>query len=100
MARLFFQVVIGKRDLLQILHDKTTIRKQVIEDVLEAFIDAMKENVLEDGHQIRIRDFGTFKQKNTSARKGRNPRTGEELDIAGSTSLSFSAASMMKVKDQ
>lgn len=51
-----------------------------------------------NGSEIRLRDFGTFKQKNTLPRKGRNPRTGETLQILGSSSVTFSASPSLKSK--
>ena len=56
--------------------------------------------VLVKGNEIRLREFGTFKQKKSAARMGRNPRTGEQLQISGSTSVGFSTASALKVKVQ
>ena len=50
------------------------------------------------GKEIRIRDFGAFKQRNSAPRKGRNPKTGEEIFISGSKSVTFTSASCMKTK--
>jgi len=55
--------------------------------------------VLKNAAEIRIRDLGTFKQKVSAPRVGRNPQTGEELQIKGSKSVTFSAATAMKIKD-
>jgi len=41
---------------------------------------------------------GTFKQKNTAARAGRNPQTGEDMQIAASKSVSFSVSKALKEK--
>jgi nucleoid DNA-binding protein len=90
--------IIGKADLLEKLKNKTNFKKKDIEIVLTALTDIIKEDVLINGSEIRLRDFGTFKQKNTLPRKGRNPRTGETLQILGSTSVTFSASSSLKSK--
>ena len=89
---------IGKADLLEKLKNKTNFKKKDIEIVLTALTDIIKEDVLINGSEIRLRDFGTFKQKNTLPRKGRNPRTGETLQILGSSSVTFSASSSLKSK--
>mmetsp|Transcript_7911 Transcript_7911/g.10959 ORF Transcript_7911/g.10959 Transcript_7911/m.10959 type:complete len:193 (-) Transcript_7911:68-646(-) len=86
------KAVIGKVELLEILKEKTKLPKKSLESVLSAFTDTMREKVLHEGNDIRIKEFGTFKQKVTSARKGRNPRTGEELQINGTTSITFSVS--------
>ena len=54
--------------------------------------------MLVNGNEIRLREFGTFKQKKSAARLGRNPRTGADLQILGSTSVTFSVSSVLKVK--
>ena len=74
--------------------------KKDVETVIIAFTNAVRDEVLVGGKEIRLRDFGTFKQKKSAARVGRNPRTGEELQISGSTSVSFSVSQGLKVKDE
>ena len=86
--------------MIDILKDKTGISKKDVEVVLIAFTETVREEVLEKGKEIRLRDFGTFKQKVSAARVGRNPRTGEELQISGSTSVSFSVSQGMKIKEE
>ena len=117
--------VIGKIKLIDILSDKTQMTKSNIDIVLSALTDCIKEEVLEGAKEIRLRDFGifmklrnifkltvrylclcvmcffigTFKQKVSAPRIGRNPQTGAELQISGSTSVAFSVASSLKIKD-
>jgi DNA-binding protein HU-beta len=82
--------VIGKGDLITKLQDQTGYKKKDLQVVLESLIDVIRADVLEGGSEIRIRDFGTFKQKNLEARTGRNPKTGEPLNIGKSSTVSFS----------
>lgn len=49
-----------------------------------------------DGKRISLPGFGTFKLNFRAARKGRNPATGEEIDIRASFSPSFSASKTFK----
>lgn len=74
-----------------------TLKKKEVEAVLNTLLETIREEVLDQGAEIRLRDFGTFKQKETAPRMGRNPQTGEELQIKGSKSVSFKTA--MKIKD-
>ena len=90
---------VGKAELIDKLKEKTGISKKDIELVLTALTGTVKEEVLDGGKEIRLRDFGTFKQKVSSARTGRNPRTGEELQIKGGKTVGFSVSSSLKVKD-
>ena len=64
----------------------------------QLFFAYLEWQVLVKGNEIRLREFGTFKQKKSAARLGRNPRTGEELQILASTSVGFSISSAFKVK--
>ena len=90
---------IGKAELVDALKEKTGLAKKDIDEVISAFASAVREEVLEGGKEIRLRDFGTFKRKVTVARTGRNPRTGEELQISGAKSVSFTVSGSLKVKD-
>lgn len=52
--------------------------------------------VVVEGNRVNIAGFGTFEPRQRAARKGRNPKTGEEMDIQASTSCGFSAAKQLK----
>eukprot|EP01041_Mallomonas_annulata_P005804 gene5804-11710_t len=92
--------ILGKADLIENLADKTGLKKKDIEALVEAFALTIKEQVLDGGKELRLRDFGTFKLKVSSPRNGRNPKTGASIQIAGSKSVAFTASATMKVKDE
>ena len=48
--------------------------------MIDAFLGAVKE-ALAQGHGIELRGFGTFKVRRRKARKARNPRTGESVEV-------------------
>jgi DNA-binding protein HU-beta len=58
--------------------------KEVVNSILAAIIDAAKR-----GEEVAIVGFGRFSVKERPAREGRNPRTGEALNIPASKSLGF-----------
>ena len=58
--------------------------KEVVNSILAAIIDAAKR-----GEEVAIAGFGRFSIKERPAREGRNPRTGEALNIPASKSLGF-----------
>ncbi|MFT6301207.1 MAG: DNA-binding protein HU-beta [Granulosicoccus sp.] len=62
-----------------------------VDAVLEAVTAAMK-----DGDQVTLVGFGTFLVRRREARTGRNPRTGEPLQIAASNVPSFKAGKALK----
>ena len=51
---------------------------------------------LSAGHEVKITDFGKFSITERAERQGRNPATGETIDIAASKSVKFSAAKALK----
>ena len=65
--------------------------KKAIEAVLAGIVDAAKK-----GEEVNLPGFGRFKVKDSPARPGRNPATGETLEIAASKKLGFSPAKQVK----
>ncbi|MGH8005102.1 MAG: HU family DNA-binding protein, partial [Limisphaerales bacterium] len=66
-----------KADLVERVAEKTGLTRTDVMVVVENFLEQIKKS-LEEGQNIEIRGFGTFKVKARKARKARNPRTGEE----------------------
>jgi nucleoid DNA-binding protein len=69
-----------KADLVEEVSGKTGLTRTDVAVVVDAFLEAVKKS-LENGSNIEIRGFGTFKIKQRKARKARNPRTGEEVPV-------------------
>jgi len=69
-----------KADLVERVADKTGLTRTDVMVVVENFLEQIKKS-LEEGQNIEIRGFGTFKVKARKARKARNPRTGEEVPV-------------------
>ena len=84
---------LGKGEFVDLIASKSDISKKDCVAIIDAMRDVLADEVLNKGHEVRLRDLGTFKRKVSAPRVGRNPQTGEELQIKGSNSLGFSAAS-------
>lgn len=67
--------------------------KKVVELVFSAIADAAAQ-----GDEVNLPGFGKFKVKESAAREGRNPSTGETIQIAASKKLSFAPAKAVKDK--
>jgi DNA-binding protein HU-beta len=65
--------------------------KKAIDAVFAGIVEAAKK-----GEEVNLLSFGKFKVKNSAARKGRNPATGEIIEIAASRKLGFSPAKQVK----
>jgi DNA-binding protein HU-beta len=71
---------------------KTDARK-IVDGVIGAIADAAAK-----GDEVALNGFGKFKVKHSPARQGRNPSTGERIDIAASKKLTFAPAKALKDK--
>mmetsp|Transcript_15119 Transcript_15119/g.30727 ORF Transcript_15119/g.30727 Transcript_15119/m.30727 type:complete len:178 (-) Transcript_15119:51-584(-) len=88
-------VTVKKSEIVAQMADQCGLTKTDTERALNAFLDVVQDNVAE-GKKVALVGFGSFTLKDRAARKGRNPQTGEELDIPASKSPGFSAGKNWK----
>ena len=69
-----------KRDLIEKLTGQNGLSQREAEQIVSAVFDAMTE-ALASGDRVEIRGFGSFLVRERKAREGRNPRTGEPVQI-------------------
>ncbi|MEW5928250.1 MAG: HU family DNA-binding protein [Gemmatimonadota bacterium] len=82
----------NKSEIVQQLASRANISRadaQRAVDALFAVDTGIISQALKSGDKVQITGFGSFETKKREARKGRNPRTGKEIDIAASTSAAF-----------
>ncbi len=84
-----------KSDLIAKIADKAGMTKKDAEKALNAFIDTVAETLAADD-KISLVGFGTFETKKRAARKGKNPRTGEIIDIPASKVPAFKVGQGLK----
>jgi integration host factor subunit beta len=70
----------NKSELIEFLSEKLAQPKKKAEDVVNLIFDSMTD-ILAGGGRIEIRGFGSFVTKNYEAYTGRNPRTGESIQV-------------------
>jgi DNA-binding protein HU-beta len=85
----------NKTELVTEIAEKAGTSKKEAEVVLRAFTDVVTEQ-LKKGEKIQLVGFGTFEVAERSARTGRNPQTGEEMQIAASKAPKFKAGKALK----
>ncbi len=85
----------NKMDLIATVAEKTDLSKAKAAEVVDAVFGAI-EISLKEKTEVRLVGFGTFATAEREASKGRNPRTGEEIDIPASTSVRFKAGKTLK----
>lgn len=86
---------VNKAHIIAEMAERSGLTKGESESALQAFLEVIQENVAE-GKKVSLVGFGAFTLKERAARKGRNPQTGEELDIAASKSPGFTAGKAWK----
>ncbi|WP_339327664.1 HU family DNA-binding protein [Bacillus safensis] len=85
----------NKTELVSAVVEATGLAKKEVATVVETTFDAIESTLKEEG-QVKIAGFGTFEVTTRAARKGRNPQTGEEIDIPETKAPKFKAAKALK----
>lgn len=86
----------GKADIVEnVFNSVDDITKKQVGETFDAIFEAITE-ILETGERCSVPNFGSFNVRERAARKGRNPATGEEIQIPASKSVGFKAGTALK----
>ncbi len=85
----------NKTELVAKVAEKAALSKKDAEKAVNAFVESVKEGLV-NGEKIVLVGFGSFETKKRAARKGKNPQTGEVINIAASTVPAFKAGKALK----
>lgn len=85
----------NKQNLIDFVADATKLTKKDATHAVDAVFDGIVSGLKKD-KEARFVGFGSFKVQKSAARKARNPRTGEEINIAASNRPSFKAGKELK----
>ena len=85
----------NRMELVAAIAEKTELSKEDAEKALKAFTDVVAEE-LKKGEKIQLVGFGTFEVSERPAREGRNPQTGQTMQIAASKAPKFKAGKALK----
>ena len=85
----------NKTELIAAAADSTGLTKKDTEKVLNAALESIAA-ALAQGDKVQISGFGSFEVKEREARVGRNPQTGEAMEIAASRIPAFKAGKALK----
>jgi len=89
----------NREDLVKLVSEKTGITKKAAEQAQKAVIEVIS-STLEKGDSISLIGFGSFKVVERAARKGRNPSTGEKMQIPASKAVKFTPSKSLKERVQ
>ncbi|MBA1280317.1 HU family DNA-binding protein [Stutzerimonas stutzeri] len=84
-----------KPELIAAIASDTLQSKTEVERTVNSFLDVISKQ-LAAGNEVALMGFGTFSVKKRPARQGRNPQTGEPMQIAASTVPAFKAGNSLK----
>jgi DNA-binding protein HU-beta len=84
-----------KADLIESVASKVDLPRAVAERAVNTLFDDMVE-ALRQGDKVNISGFGTFSVSSRKARVGRNPKTGESIEIGASRAAKFKAGKTLK----
>lgn len=84
-----------KKELIENVADMNDMTKSDVTEVLNATLEMIQE-ALSEGETIDLYGFGKFSITERAARKGRNPATGESIQIAASKAVKFKPAKALK----
>ena len=85
----------NKTELVAAMAEQTNLSKKDAEAALKAFVDVVSEE-LKKGEKVQLVGFGTFEVSERAAREGRNPQTGETMEIRASKTPKFKAGKALK----
>ncbi|MGR3483752.1 MAG: integration host factor subunit alpha [Paracoccaceae bacterium] len=84
-----------RMDLAEAVHAEVGLSRNDSAQLVEAVLSHVSDALVR-GEQVKISGFGTFGVREKSARMGRNPKTGEEVEITPRRVLTFRASNLMK----
>ena len=85
----------NKTELVAAIAEQTELSKKDAEKALKAFTDIVADE-LKKGEKVQLVGFGTFEVSERAAREGRNPQSGEPMNIAASKAPKFKAGKALK----
>jgi DNA-binding protein HU-beta len=86
---------VNKAELIDVVAQSADISKVAATRAVDGMVAAIA-GALKKGDQVALVGFGTFSVKERAARTGRNPRTGEAIDIKAAKNPSFKAGKALK----
>ena len=84
-----------KKEIVKQISERIGLTQLKTKDIVQQTFDAIVDTLLEDG-RIELRNFGVFEVKQRKARKARNPRTGEKVDVPPKNVVTFKPGKEME----
>ena len=88
-------MTLTKSDIVKQLNDEIGLNKREAKELVDSFFDTIKK-LLSQGKEVKLSGFGNFQLKDKSSRPGRNPRTGENVEITARRVVTFKSGQKLK----
>lgn len=89
----------NKNDLVEALCRELGFPKKETQNIVDSLFEMIKIG-LEQGRDVKLPGFGNFLMRNKKSRLGRNPKTGEQVEITARKVISFKASSILRDRVQ
>jgi integration host factor subunit alpha len=88
---------ITRKDLAKAINEKLGFSQRSAEEIIDTVFSTMK-NTLIAGESIKLVHFGTLNVRKKSPRRGRNPRTGDTMEISSRSMVTFRPSKGLRLK--
>ena len=88
-------MTLTKSDIVENLNNEIGLNKREAKELVDLLFNDIK-NLLSEGHEVKLSGFGNFQLRDKSPRPGRNPRTGEDVEISARRVVTFKSGQKLK----
>ena len=88
-------MTLTKADIVENLNNEIGLNKREAKELVDMLFNDIK-NLLSEGHEIKLSGFGNFQLRDKTPRPGRNPRTGEDVEISARRVVTFKSGQKLK----
>ena len=88
-------MALTKFNIVKSLNDEIGLNKREAKELVDSFFDNIKK-LLSQGQEVKLSGFGNFQLKDKLSRPGRNPRTGEDVEITARRVVTFKYGQKLK----
>ena len=88
-------MTLTKSDIVEDLNNEIGLNKREAKELVDLLFNDIK-NLLSEGHEVKLSGFGNFQLRDKSRRPGRNPRTGEDVEISARRVVTFKSGQKLK----
>jgi len=88
-------MTLTKSDIVEDLNNEIGLNKREAKELVDLLFNDIK-NLLSEGNEVKLSGFGNFQLKDKSPRPGRNPRTGEDVEISARRVVTFKSGQKLK----